>query len=170
MTTPLKGAIIVADGTGKVTYIDPTSDNDVFVFDSAQQKGGKFINIKNILPNSMLKVTATDISTSDSTVYNVIMNLTVPGETTDQIQGIKILSKMDNSLTSYDVRVYDTINGLTIAEKNFTNTGFAINDMGTLSNLPASESIFEVQVRRNGGSGSSKSVYLKECTLDFKKA
>ena len=42
-------------------------------------------------------------------------------------------------------------NGNSIAEKNFTNTTKAIVDLGTLSNIPASEAIFEVQMKRTGG-------------------
>lgn len=169
MTTPIKGAIIVSDGLGKVTYIDPPiNDNEVFVFDSTEQKGGKFINIKNILPNSFMKSTATDQSSTNTTSYSVIMSLTVPGELMNNIQNIKVLSKKDGSVTSYDVRIYDVTNNLVIAENNFTNSNYSINNIGTLNNLPTNEAVLEIQAKRNGGNGNKKNVYVVECTIEYK--
>ncbi len=41
----------------------------------------------------------------------------------------------------------------------------ALNNLGTLNNLPKNESIFEVLIRVNGGTDSF--VYLDEITIEF---
>lgn len=54
-----------------------------------------------------------------------------------------------------DVKVYDLTNALTIAELlGVTETVPTIKDLGTLSNVPSGESIFEIQVRKSSGGGS----------------
>ena len=41
-----------------------------------------------------------------------------------------------------------------------------INDLGTLSNLPLSSAIFEIQAKRNGGNSNSQ-VFINEVTLNY---
>ena len=62
---------------------------------------------------------------------------------------MKVIAR--TSATSGDIKVFDSTNSLTIVEKNITNIPDEIIDMGTLSNLPASEAIFEIQMKRTGG-------------------
>src|SRR3989344_8221084 len=145
MSVPIKGSIIVADGSGHVTIISPTNNNEVLCLDSSDPKGAKFIKINNILPQQTFKVTATSSNNTTSSTYATIMELTVNGETTSPISSIKVLSRKIAQITSYDVRVYDTTNSNIIVERNFTNNNLEINDLGTLSNLPLSSAIFEIQ-------------------------
>jgi len=68
------------------------------------------------------------------------------------IDYINIISYMDSGPTSYCTRVMSKTSNVQIAEKTgLTNTTEAINDMGTITNVPTTEEIFELQVKRMGG-------------------
>lgn len=166
MSQPIKGSVIIADGTGKVTYLEPTANNQVLTLDSTQPKGIKFINIANITGPTFFKTTAIDKSYTQSDQYEVIMSLTIPGENTNAIQSINVLSYKTSNITSYDIKIYDATNNNTIAESNFSNNNLTNNNMGTLTNLPSTESIIEVQAKKNGGNSQQK-VFIKECTINY---
>jgi hypothetical protein len=54
---------------------------------------------------------------------------------------------------THDIRIYDVTNGNTIVEQTgLLHTVPTIVDMGTVSNLSSGPAIWEVQVRRGGGS------------------
>ena len=46
------------------------------------------------------------------------------------------------------------------------NTSMQIIDLGTISNVPSSSSIFELQVKKNGGALSDK-VYIEEIIIYY---
>lgn len=79
---------------------------------------------------------------------------------------VKVVGYKDANPTSWDVLLYDLTNSLQIAEKT-GNTGTAseIIDIGTLSNLPASAAMFEVQLKRTGGAGFN--VYVQSLAVLF---
>ena len=62
-----------------------------------------------------------------------------------------------NIATTVDVRVYDVTNTALIAElTGITSTSSAnIEDLGSITNLPAGEALFEVQILRTGGGGGA---------------
>lgn len=64
----------------------------------------------------------------------------------------KVVGFKDPGPTSWDFRVLDITNATTIVTKT-GNTGTApeIVDAGALSNLPAAQAIFEIQIQRAGG-------------------
>ena len=93
------------------------------------------------------------------------MSITIPGESTNPITLIKILSGQANNANSHDIRIQTNL-GVTIAEANFTNTAFNNNNMGTLSNLPQNETTIEVQAKRNGGNNNTN-VYILEVTINY---
>ena len=90
------------------------------------------------------------------------------GTSSEAIQGvsaIEVLSSTEGS--DYDVRIVDVTNNNVICEI----TGLSgnddldvINDMGTLSNMPSNEAVFEVQVRKNGG-GKNTNVTISQLTI-----
>lgn len=90
-----------------------------------------------------------DVSVSSST-YKIIASFVYGGST---LVGVPTFMKaiLHTTATSGDIKIFDVSNGNSIAEKNFTNTTKAIVDLGTLSNIPAAEAIFEVQMKRTGG-------------------
>jgi len=81
------------------------------------------------------------------------------------INYIEIIAYMDSGITSYSARVYDKTNNQVIAEATgLTNTVEAINDLGTISNVPTDQAIFELQMKRVGGSGN-KNVYIESISI-----
>ncbi len=81
------------------------------------------------------------------------------------IDYIEILGCSDADVTSYDVRVVNALTMDTIAEKTgISNTVSTITDLGTISNIPTDESIFEVYVKKVGGSETSN-VHIEEITV-----
>lgn len=53
---------------------------------------------------------------------------------------------------SYDLRVYDSTNALVIAEvTGLSNNTQAVQNLGTVSNLPSGQAIFQIQAKRVGG-------------------
>lgn len=66
------------------------------------------------------------------------------------INNMCIISLMAPGGTSYDVRIYDSTNNNTIASANFNNTSETNQSLGTISNLPIVDSIFEIQAKVNG--------------------
>ncbi len=87
----------------------------------------------------------------ESTTYVTISSFNFPGtDLWTNVTNIKIIGFMEEDGTSYDVKIYDITNGKVICSKNLTNEDEDICDLGTVSNLPTTSSIFEVWCRTNG--------------------
>ena len=84
------------------------------------------------------------------------------------IQKIELISYMDFGITSYSIRIVDKGNqSVVIAEvTGLTNTDDTIIDIGNISNLPSSQSRFDIQVRKTGGSWR-KEVYLDSVMITY---
>lgn len=64
---------------------------------------------------------------------------------------IKLLKYVDDA-TAHSIRIYDVTNGNVIAEQTgLSYSGWIILDMGTLSNVPSGEAIWEFQAKRDSG-------------------
>ncbi len=62
--------------------------------------------------------------------------------------------RLSGSVT-YDLRIQDITNGLTIATlSGLSNTVFVIHNLGTLSNIPAGQALFELQSQRAAGAAT----------------
>lgn len=85
-----------------------------------------------------------------STIYNAVKIFEYGGSIRMPLVNLKVISEMDEGGTSYDVRICDVPNNTVICSANFTNESLAINNMGTISNLPLTETIFEVHIKVNG--------------------
>jgi len=69
------------------------------------------------------------------------------------ITSIKAIASADGS-TSADIRIFDATNSLVIADlTGFTNATPEIIDLGSISNVPTGEALFELQLLRDGGGG-----------------
>lgn len=72
------------------------------------------------------------------------------------INQVEVISNMDSGMTSYSVRLYDATNETIIAEiTGQTNTLEELINLGTISNIPEEEAIFEIHVKRVGGTTST---------------
>ncbi len=71
---------------------------------------------------------------------------------------MKVIFKVSDATKAQDIRLRDVTNGNTIAEvTGLVNLGQAIVDLGAIANIPAGESIFEVQCQ--GTSGGESHLY-----------
>lgn len=82
----------------------------------------------------------------NNTIYQSISTFPYPAKKIDTLTHIKIISSINTS-ANYSVRIYDISNNKIIAENTFNNTIELTNDMGTLSNIPFANTIFDVQVK-----------------------
>jgi hypothetical protein len=105
-------------------------------------------------PNAHIGNTITNIGMSntriDSTTYTTLTSFDFPGlNIWSDVSNIKIISLMEAGGDSYDVRIYDVTNNNLICSKTLNNEYECISDLGSLSNLPSDESIFEIQAKIN---------------------
>jgi len=95
---------------------------------------------------SLLELTFHDVT--NSTSYIVASEFIFRGTT---VLGTPTTIKaICDSTTSGDIKIYDVTNAQTICEKlGVSSATPAIFDLGTLSNLPTGEAIFEIQHRKD---------------------
>ena len=160
------GSIIISKGNGKVTTLQPNEDNMVLVIDNTNNKKVKFEKIERLLKNQTFKSMNLTQKSYNSSNFEKVGSVILPGSNTTIIKKIVVLCYMNSSGQSYDIRFYDPINNKIIAFKNFTNTSSNINDMGTLSNLPMTDTVVELQAKFNGN-GSNKYIYIDEVVFNF---
>ena len=153
-----KGSVLVHDGT-KLTILPPGSGDVEMIFDPTEPTG-----IKWKLRKRQFKVSTEVTSTVTTTTYSTVGSFSFDSEVI--IKSIKIVSRMESGITSYDLRIFDTTNSKTLAEVNFANTSDQINDMGTLSNIPVVDAIFEIQAKRNGGN-SNKKITIRDVSVSY---
>lgn len=105
---------------------------------------------------------------TDSSNYQVITSFKYPGSNIiGDIDYIEIVSNMENSISSYDVRIICTSTGSILVESTgINNLDLEAIDLGTVSNVPTESSILELQVRKNGG-GKTKSVYIDNLIIYY---
>lgn len=138
-------------------YINTVGDDVDIVFASALSAGEQTLldtDVTNHIPaievgRFTLSMT-TEIIGITSTSYISVGTVVFPGTTDADVTHIKIIAEMDSGGTSYDVRVLNNDNGLTVASGNFNNEDQTVLDLGAVSNLSAGESILDVQVKVNG--------------------
>ena len=101
-----------------------------------------------------------------NTNYIRLGSTTFPGvKAIGSIHKITSYSYMDNAVTSYSIKLIDKQSGLTIAEGTFTNTEEERQDLGTISNMPTSETTLEIFGKRTGGTGKNKYFHINNVTL-----
>jgi hypothetical protein len=107
-------------------------------------------------PRAPTQVTLTSSSgqpyiQSTSGTYEVIAQFAWPG-TSDMSLPFQILAALSmNGGDSMDIRVFDATNVQIIAELlGYTTPTFTVVDLGTVSNVPATPAIWEIQIRGNG--------------------
>lgn len=163
MSNPIKGTIIVTDGSGKITGITPGNDNDTIVFDSTTQYGIKIIPGQQ---KKLLKLNQAKNTSTKNTSYTTMYSFTYTGSEIDSINKITLLSYMDSGITSYDIRLFDVTHSAVIASANYANTNQAIKTITAFSNLPTTDSICEIQAKKNGGSNGS-TIHVDDITIIY---
>jgi hypothetical protein len=161
-----KGTIIVADGNGKVVGITPGNNDEVLVYDSSAQYGVKKVSNGNGLDKKIFKLNQAKFTSTKNASYTAMYAFTYTGSEINTIDKLTLLSYMDAGITSYDVRLFDVTHSTVITSANYSNTTQAIKTISSVSNLPTTDSIFEVQARKNGGSANSL-IYIDDITIIY---
>lgn len=74
-----------------------------------------------------------------------------------ELRRVKILSRMEEGMTSYEVEVFDRTNHTSLVTNTFTNdVDMELKDIGLISTPPLGKVNLEINVKRNGGSSSHK--------------
>lgn len=93
------------------------------------------------------------IADSNVTEYCVVATFPYNGsKKIGTIDFVTCIACMDPGVTSYDMRVFGTTAGTVLAEKTGNvNTEAGIIDLGTISNVPTTEDILEIHIKKIGG-------------------
>lgn len=159
-----KGSILVSDGSGNVSFVQPGADGETLVFDSTQASGMRF---NNNVKNGFLKFPITEKSTFNTKSYETALTFSFPGSDTGTVSQINIVSDMTGNANSYSVRLYDITNDEIIAETTFTNKTTQINQLTPILYLPSTESIVELQLKLDSGNSSNRIVFIRELNIKY---
>jgi hypothetical protein len=93
---------------------------------------------------------------SGSITYERVAAFPFPGTAVTSVSKINSLLRRNGAATSVSMRIYDITNAQVIAEITGVTTldETVISDLGTISNLPAGEATFEIQLLSTGGGGA----------------
>lgn len=81
------------------------------------------------------------------------------------INYIDVISKRQNSLSDYNLRVVDISKGKIICSVgNLDNDSYQLTSLGVISNVPSTESIMEVQVKTDN---NQNAVFLQEIQVYY---
>lgn len=69
------------------------------------------------------------------------------------ISEIKLMCKSTTNNQTYNIRLYDSTNNKVIKEETYSNNEFEDKILTVFSNIPKEESVIELQMKKNGGSG-----------------
>ena len=152
--------------TAKIKGINKTGDNIDIIFDR-DLTPDEHIALDNLVTSHIntdpkkkqifynITPKKSDITTKNS--YTQVSIFKYGGSNIiGPINYIEIISNKDPDVTSYDVRVINIKTGDIIAEKTeMTNNSLEIHDLGTISNIPTTAGIFELQAKKIGESRKS---------------
>jgi hypothetical protein len=108
------------------------------------------------IDNTTIENITCNINTNgnNSTVYKKIGVYLYIGSIYKNISKICAVSYTDKA-SSYSIRVYDVTNKKVICEGIFNNSTSDLQNLGTISNLPKTKSIFEIQSKTTNKSATA---------------
>ena len=110
--------------------------------------------------NSFNSFTPKIVSTSNTSYTSLLTFKYLGSNNVGPINYIEVISYRDPAITNYDVRVINHDTGAIIASRTgLTNTDYVSNDLGAITNVPITEAVFDLQVRKTGGP-TNKYVYI----------
>jgi hypothetical protein len=114
-----------------------------------------------LLPNTISLIPRQNEITSSS--YKRILTTTLPATT---YATAKAICRMDDTLTSYDIRIVDHDNKTVLLTKNLTNVNESTQELGVFSNLSSASTQVDISVKKNGGNANSK-IYIESFDINF---
>lgn len=152
--TEAKGDMVIDNGDEQ-EILSIGTDGQVLCSDSTQTSGMKWSSFSNSIIIPIFKHNTHEKTTTSSS-WEIqacfIFNGTSAVGTPTSAKASTYVSEG----SSGGIRIYDVTNSQVICSvTNLSNTSLQINDLGTISNLPTGEAVFEVQVKNNGTSSTS---------------
>lgn len=142
--------------TGSATVVRSVGSNgQILQADSTQVSGLKWASNKKFIVSSRNGVK------TKAEVYTRVDHFIYPGSTITASNVTRVLvNAQAESGVMYDVRLYDVSNGNEIAKvTGLTNETPGILSLGTVSNVPSSDAMFEIHIIRTAGSDPNGIVY-----------
>ena len=160
LISDVSGDIVwIGGGTSAPTHSAPIgsqyfrTNGEKYIQQGPGNTDWELFSIKHILGHRIyhpLFETSKPHREESSTNYTLHGNACFPGSnnfgTLSKIHGITWVE----SDAAY-IKIYDYNNGLTIVEKQITNTDKDCIDLGTLSNVPTDQAIFEIHLKKDTG-------------------
>lgn len=139
------------------TGIEPTicPNNPLHILDTNATCIIETIKVEKALPIIL------ENNNINSLVFNRIGVCNFPGA---RLAESKIISFMDNTLTSYTIRLVDSTNSNILLETTLNNLTESMENLGSLANLPSSPVLLEIYAKKVGVLGSG---YIKSLTIYY---
>jgi hypothetical protein len=171
----------------KISYIEDIGGGDVKITTYEVLSSGDETTLENLVtahPDSNIASPDDEITSSSPRVdvafggdkkpyvrrkgstYGVLAYVIFEGTTVNGTPSkIKVSTLTEKTNKSYDLRISNADTGDIIAEKTgLSNTAYTIVDLGDLSNLPSTETIFEIQSK---SSDNTTHVRLSNLLIQF---
>lgn len=154
-----EGKWITTTGTPALTC--PTNSSHS-VDKKSMQDLGKISTLDN---SYIISVYPFLYSVNAAATYTATCRFIYFGSSSTSIVKIEAVAYKDPTATTFDIKVINLTNSLTIAEVLAqTASTSAIIDLGTIANIPTTKTMLEVQVRRNG-TGTTLKAYITNLVL-----
>jgi hypothetical protein len=150
-----QGSILYYNDVGQWVHLPPGTDGQLLV---TQGAGANPIwetsnnAVRRFFSYSFTSSSGQPYIESTAVAYETIGYFEWPGTNiVDALSQLRVIVSLGGG-TSMSVRVYDSTNIQTIAElTGITDTTFTTRDLGTLSNLSATDAVWEIQILAVGG-------------------
>lgn len=161
ITTQLYGVDVLGDVV-TIKFVSSLSKGESTELDTVK---GSHTPDNSKLRQQFYNIVPSEIQTSNTTYTSLTTFIYSGSDSIGTIDYIDILGYMDSSNTSYDVKIVNISNNTIIAEKTgLKNDTIQKIDMGTISNVPTSEAIFELQLKSNK---NKKKSYITNIVIYF---
>ena len=142
------------------TWVYEWSDNEITQCPNNGSHNLRSGSISTLRKKKLLAILSVNENVEVSS-YQLVKTFVFPGsKIAGKIHSIKVSSYKESEVDSYDIKIRDKTNGKNIAEKkNMNNEKPSLHDLGSISNIPDSESEIQIQVKTYGngnGKGNSK--------------
>jgi len=183
-TVGIPGIIFVSNGTNSVDIKAPVGlvGNVDFTLPATAGTTGQFMqrtgaaasawttvsqfNTNSSLPMFLKFTTGSGVvTTANSASYVLLSSFIYRGTGTDNVITSASAVISTSAGTTGQIRIVDRTSTLVICETAVfgPSTTVSIISMGVISNLPVAQTIFEVQMKRVGGGGTTNLVSLQLC-------
>lgn len=152
------------EGTINIIFKNALSNDNLITLNNAI--------VSYIAPQELIKFTTSQNinlfnDKVDSMMYSLIGVYLYSSNISDGniLNTISFVSNISNSIATYKIKVYDTTNNNIITESDdLNNTTLQLFTLNNISNLPKTNSLFEIQAKVNGNSSYCN---IKTCAFNF---